>query len=465
VLVHPWIPNSSPQVKTIMMKKLGIKSINELYNDIPEGIMLKEDLKVGLGRTLSEVEVKRYMDSILSKNKTFKNPPPFIGGGVWPHHVPSLVKEIVSRSEFYTASPHQPEISQGLLQALFEYQSLIADLTGMDVVNASMYDWSTALAEALLMSVRITKRRKVLVPYTMNPQHLQVVRTYLEPKDILIERVPYDPAMGVMDLESLKTMVDDEVAAVYIENPSYLGFIEYQAKAIGEVVKEKKALYVVGIDPISLGVLKAPGSYGADIVVGEGQPLGLGLNFGGPLLGIFAVKGDLKIIRQTPGRIVGMTTTIDGKRRGFTLILQTREQHIRREKATSNICTNQALCAIAAAAYLSLLGFKGLRKLCETIMYKTQYAIKRLNEIEGVKAPVFKSSHFKEFTVDFNGTKLSYKSIHKKLLSLGIHGGKYLGDDFPEFKETALYCVTEVHTKNDIDLLAESLKRIIVKEG
>ena len=430
---HPWIPNSIDSVKKAMMEKLGIRSIDELFKDIPKEIMFKGVLKVGLGRPLTELEVYRIVEELLSKNVVFKNPPPFLGGGVWPHYVPPVVKEIVRRSEFYTSyTPYQPEITQGMLQSLFEYQSLIAELTGMDIVNASMYDWSTATAEALLMSVRVTKRARVIVPSTINPQHLSVIRTYLEPKGIVIERVKYDFETGLMDIEDLKEKLTSDVAAVYVENPSFLGFIEVNVKGIGELAHEKGALFIVGVDPLSLGVLEAPGNYGADIVVGEGQPLGLGMNYGGPLLGIFGVKGDMKLIRQMPGRLIGMTTTRDGKRIGYVMILQTREQHIRREKATSNICTNQALCALAAAVYLSLLGPKGIKEIGKVIMYKSHYAAKKLNEISGVKAPKFKAPFFKEFVVDFNDTGKSYVEIHEKLLGKGIHGGIYLKNDFPE---------------------------------
>ena len=459
---HPWIPNSDDDTKRLMLGRIGVSSVEDLYSDIPEDIRYRGRLDVGAGKALSEAELERVIDEILDGNRVFKRPPPFLGGGVWPHHVPALVRDILRRGEFLTAyTPYQPEISQGLLQALFEYQSLIAELTGMDVVNASMYDWSTAAAEAFLMAVRATKRRKVIVPSTMNPQHLEVARTYLEPKGIDIVKVPYDTERGVISLEHLKTLVDDDTAAVYIENPSYLGFVEFQARGVGEIAKERGSLFVVGVDPISLGVLKAPGDYGADIVVGEGQPLGLGLNFGGPLLGIFGVKGDMKLVRQMPGRIIGVTTTVDGSKRGYAMVLQTREQHIRREKATSNICTNQALCALAAAVYLSLLGAEGLRRLGETIMYNVKYLALRMREELGLKAPVFDAPHFKEFVVDFSRSGTSYNEVHRRLLRIGIHGGKSLKSEFPELGDAALFCVTEVHTRADIDRLIEALKEIL----
>ncbi len=458
--VHPYLPNSSPKIKEEMMRELNIESIDELYSDVPEKVRLKRELNVP--GPMSEYEVYRYIRGLLSKNVNFFEMPMFLGGGCWPHYVPALVKEIVRRSEFLTSyTPYQPEISQGMLQALFEYQSLICELTGMDVANASMYDWATALAEAVLMSVRVTRRRKVLVPRTIHPERKLVLKTYTAPHGIEVIEVDYDRETGFMNLHSLEEHASNEVAAVYVENPSYLGFIEVNVEEIGEVAHKYGSLYIVGVDPISLGILEAPGNYGADIVVGEGQPLGNPMNFGGPMIGIFACRGEMKLIRQMPGRIIGMTTTLDGSHRGFVMALQTREQHIRRERATSNICTNEALCAVAAAVYLSLLGPRGLRKLCETIMYNSHYAMKRISEIDGVRAPLFKAPHFKEFVVNFDDTGIGVEEIHRKLLERGFHGGKPIKKEFPELGESALYCVTEMHKRSDIDGLAEALRKMI----
>ena len=457
MVVHPWLPNSPKEIKEEMLKVMN-KSVDDLYSDIPSDLFLRRSLNVGLGRPLAEFEVKRIVDGLLDKNRLFKNPPPFLGGGgVCVHHVPSVVKEIIKRSEFLTTyTPYQAEISQGLLQALFEYQSLIADLVELEVVNASMYDWSTAVAEAFLMSIRVTKRNRILVPSTMNPEHYEVAKTITYGKGVKIEKVGYNRETGFMDLEDLENKLrEGDVAAVYVENPSFLGFIEENVEAIGELAHKYGALYIVGVEPLSLGILKAPGSYGADIVVGEGQPLGLGLNYGGPLLGIFAVRWDRKLIRQMPGRLIGLTTTVDGKDRAFAMILQTREQHIRRERATSNITTNEALMAIAAAVYLSLLGKHGIRKLAEHILYKANYASKMLSKIPGVKAPLFKSKHFKEFTVGFT---VEYSKLHEYLLSLGIHGGRYLKEFKEELGECALFCVTEVHSKEHIDKLINTIE-------
>ncbi len=463
---HPWLPNSPDNIKEEMLKRIGVDSVEDLFKDIPPGIRVRgwENLEIGAGRPLSEIEVRRIVDQQLSKNRVYKNPPPFLGAGAWPHYVPAVVKYIVSRGEFLTAyTPYQPEASYGLMQGIYEYQSLMAELLDMDVVNASMYDWASAVAEAVLMASRIKRSGgRVLVPATMNPYHRRVLETYTWPKDIVVEEVSYDRETGLLDLEDLKEKLSrGNVVAVYIENPGFLGFIEENAGDIGEIAHDYGALYIVGVEPLSLGLLKPPGQLGADIAVGEGQPLGLGLNYGGPYLGIFATRFNMKYIRQMPGRIIGLTTTIDGSGRAFAMILQTREQHIRREKATSNICTNEALCAIAAAVYLSLLGREGIVKLAELIYYRSHYAAEKIRGINGVKAPFFKADFFKEFPIDFSETGLSYSLIHRRLLEKGIHGGLYLGELFPELGETALYCFTELHTKQDIDLLVEALEDIV----
>jgi len=443
-----------------MMQEIGIKSIDELYADIPEKYCLKKPLNIP--EALSEFEVKRHVETLLSKNKTYNDMPVFLGAGCWPHYVPAVVKEIVQRSEFLTAyTPYQPEISQGMLQALFEYQSMICELTSMDVANCSMYDWASALGEAARMAARITGRREILIPKIIHPERAATLKVYAEPPGIMIEQVAYERENGQINLEDLKNKISDKTAAVYIENPSYLGFIETQVDEISEEAHAHGALFILGVDPTSLGILKPPGEYDADIVIGEAQPLGNAMNFGGPLLGIFACRGDMNLIRQMPGRIIGLTTTTDGGGQGFCMALQTREQHIRREKATSNICSNEALCAVASAVYMALLGPQGLRELGETIMYKANYAMRLISEIDGVKAPIFKSAHFKEFTVNFDGAGLSVKEVHKKLLQHKIHGGKDISKEVPELGQTAIYCVTEVHSKEEIERLAEVLKEVL----
>lgn len=447
-----------------MLMKIGIKNIDELFSDIPEAIRISKDewdnLEIGLKKPISEITAKKIIEEKLSRNKVF-DPLPFLGGGAYPHYVPSIIKYIISRGEFLTAyTPYQPEISQGLLQALFEYQSLMAELLDMDVVNSSMYDWASALAEALLMSLRVKKnRKKVLLPKNMNPIHKKVVHTYLSPHNIRIEYVEYEHSTGLIDIEDLKHKIDNNTAAVYVQLPNFFGYIEEDAKDIGEIAHDMDSLFIIGVDPLSLGLIKSPGELGADIAVGEGQPLGLGLNYGGPYLGIFATRMDMKLVRQMPGRIIGLTTSAEGDR-AFTMILQTREQHIRRAKATSNICTNEALSAVAAAVYLALIGRNGIRKLAELIYYRSHYAQVKLREI-GLNVDLFKADFFKEFPVNFDNLGFRYQDIHEKLLENNIHGGLYIGNWFPDLGETALYAFTELHTKNDIDLLVNKLYEII----
>ena len=458
---HPYIPNSLPEIKQEMMREISIKSIDELYADIPEKYRLKKPSN--LPEALSEFEVKTHVESLLSKNKTCRDMPVFLGAGCWPHYVPAVVKEIVQRSELLTSyTPYQPEISQGMLQALFEYQSMICELTGMEVANCSLYDWASALGEAARMAARLTTRNEILVPKIIHPERVATLQVYAEPAGITTEQVAYNEETGQISLKDLRNKLSHKTVAVYIENPSYLGFIESQVDEIGEEAHAHGALFIVGVDPTLLGILRPPGDYGADIVVGEAQPLGNSMNFGGPLLGIFACRDDSTLIRQMPGRIIGTTTTKDGKGQGFCMALQTREQHIRRERATSNICSNEALCAVASAVYMALLGPEGLRELGETIMYKTNYAMHLLSKIEGVKAPVFNSAHFKDFTVNFDEVGLSVKEVHEKLLEHGIHGGKDISREFSELGKTALYCVTEIHLKGEIERLTAALEEILV---
>ena len=443
------------------MRKIGIENVDELFADIPEKYRLKKLLNLPR-RPLSELEVKRHVETLLLKNASCADMPVFLGAGCWPHYVPAVVQEIVGRSEFLTSyTPYQPEASQGMLQALFEYQSMMCELTGMEVSNCSMYDWASALGEAARMATRVKNRNEFLVPNIIHPERFATLQVYAEPAGIAVKQVSYDHKTGQLDLDELKEKISEKTAAVYIENPSYLGLVESQVAEIGQIAHSHGSLFIVGVDPSSLGILKPPGEYDADIVVGEGQPLGNGMNYGGPLLGIMACKDDASLFRQMPGRIIGLTTTMDGSRSGFCMTLQTREQHIRREKATSNICTNEALCALGSAVYMALLGPEGFRQLGETIMCNANFAIRLLSKIPGVKVPVFESAHFKEFTVNFDETGLKVEDLNKKLLHGRVHGGRDISQEFPELGQTALYCVTEVHTKLEIESLRDALEAAI----
>jgi glycine dehydrogenase subunit 1 len=458
---HPYIPNSVPEIKHEMMQALEISSIEELYEDVPAAIRLKKELHLP-EEALSEQKLSKHIESGLLKNKSSNDIVSFLGAGCWPHYVPAAVKEIVARSEFLTSyTPYQPEISQGMLQALFEYQSMICELTAMEAANCSMYDWATALGEAGRMASRITGRNEILIPHLVHPDRAATMRIYCEPANIAIKSVDYHRETGLINIENLKDQISEKTAAVYIESPSYLGMIETQVDEIAEEAHKRGALFIAGIDPISLGLLRPPGEYGADIVVGEAQPLGNPMNFGGPLLGIMACHNDLKMIRQMPGRIIGSTTTVDGLRQGFCMAMQTREQHIRREKATSNVCTNEALCAVASVVYVALLGPEGLCELDRTIASRVNYTLKELSKVNGVKAPVFGSSHFQEFTISFDAAGMKVKDVNKELLKRGIQGGKDLSKEFPELGETELCCVTEVHSKEHIDAFVKALNDIV----
>lgn len=458
---HPYIPNSTAEIKEEMIREIGIEDLDDLYADIPEKCRLKKPLNLP-EKGLSEFNVKKHVENLLSRNSQCHNMSVFLGAGCWPHYIPAVVQEIVQRSEFLTSyTPYQPEVSQGMLQALFEYQSMICELIGMDVSNCSMYDWASALGEATRMAARVKGRNEVLVPKIIHPERAATLKLYAEPAGIKIKQVDYDAETGQVSLEDLRAKISDKTAAVYFENPSYLGFIETHGDDVSREAHSHGSLLIVGVDPASLGILKPPGEYGADIVVGEAQPLGNAMNFGGPLLGIMACRDDMNLMRQMPGRIIGLTTTQDGSSQGFCMTLQTREQHIRREKATSNICSNEALCAVASAVYMALLGPEGMRELGETTMCNASYAMRQLSKTGRIRTPVFKSAHFKEFTVNFDQTNLTVKETNKKLLQHHIQGGKDVSKEFPELGQIALYCVTEIHSKEDIDHLAEALEEIL----
>ncbi|MFX0079444.1 MAG: aminomethyl-transferring glycine dehydrogenase subunit GcvPA [Candidatus Hermodarchaeota archaeon] len=460
---HSFLPIVGEQEAEILAE-LGIKSIDELFSDIPSKFQLKDRLKIP--DSLSEIEVTRKIAEQLARNWDSPKGEGFLGGGVWSHVIPETVKAIVNRTEFLTAyTPYQAEISQGMLQALFEYQSLIAELVELPVVNASMYDWASALGESALMTSRVTKRPKFLVPRLIAPNRRAVLNTYTNPAGMNIDNIGYNPVSGQLDLEHLKTLVDKDTAGVYFENPAYLGYLQSEVDAIAEITHDAGALLVVGVDPISLGIIRAPGNYGADIVIGEGQPLGSPINMGGPLLGIFASRDERKLIRQLPGRIIGLTTAQSSGQRGFVMTIQAREQHIRREKATSNICSNQALSAVTAAIYLALLGPSGLVQIGETILQLRHYAERQLNALEGVKAPLFEAPHFKEFVLQIKNTKhssssgLPIRTVLKSVQERGILAGIPLDQSFPDLGQSALVCVTEVHTQAAIDSLSVTLQQ------
>jgi glycine dehydrogenase subunit 1 len=441
-----------------MLEFLRLEEVEGLFEDIPAELRVNNPLDIP--QSQSELEVLRELERTLEKNLTENKVISFLGGGTWSHFVPSVVDAVANRTEFLTSyTPYQPEINQGFLQALFEYQSLICELVDMEVANCSMYDWASSLGEAARMATRITGKTEFVVPHFIHPERLATLHSYAEPAGIRVVEVAQDVESGQLDLEDLKSKVSTESAAVYVENPSYLGFLVDRLKDIAEIAHQADALFVVGVDPMSLGVVKPPGSYGADIVIGEGQPLGNYVNFGGGVLGLFACRGDARFVRQIPGRVVGMTTTLNGEERGFCLALQTREQHIRREKATSNICTNGAHNALRAAIYLALMGGQGLKMVGHRILSLSQYAMKQLSRVRGVKAPLLDAVYFKEFPVSYS-LEVSVDEVNRQLLTHNILGGKSLEGEFPELGTSALYFISELHTKEQIDALSESLETI-----
>ena len=426
-----------------MLKEIGASKIDDLFIDIPEKIRLKRELDVGFGRALTEPEVLKVLNELREKNAKLKYPP-FLGAGACPHYVPEALKFLIFRSEFYTAyTPYQQEISQGILQALYEYQSIVAELLEMEVVNASMYDWASSLAEAMLMAVRVTRRKKVVIPEAMNPYHKEVLKTWLWGRGVEIVEAPLNKETGETDFSKVDA---DGAAAIYIQQPNFYGVLESDPKAVVDLAKSKGAISIMGMSLLSSALFKPPGEFGFDIAVSDGQEFGLPLNFGGPYVGVLATRWDGKLVKQMPGRIVGETVDSDN-RRAYTLILQTREQFTRREKATSNITTNETLMAIAVAIYASLLGYNGLRDLAEEVYNRSHTAFKEFVKA-GAKG-VFSSDFFEEFTLDFDK---DYDVIHLKLLERGIHGGLKLGP------RRALFCVTEVHPPEAIREVAEVIR-------
>lgn len=434
-----YIPTTDEQQQE-MLAEIGAGSIDELFADIPESVRLKK--KLNLPKAMSELELTAHMRELAGKNKNLDEFTCFLGAGAYDHYIPSVVANLLSRQEFYTAyTPYQPEISQGTLQAIFEYQTMICNLTGMDVSNASLYDGASALAEAASMACEATRRNEVIAIRSIHPESREVVSTYARFKGMTLTECGIKN--GVTDLQNLRELLNSNTAAVLVQSPNFFGAIE-NIKEIAEIAHQNKSLLVVSCDPVSLAILKAPGDIGADIVVGEGQVLGNPPGFGGPYLGFMAAKKEFA--RRMPGRIVGETVDRSGKR-GYVLTLQTREQHIRREKATSNICSNQALNALAATIYLSAMGKKGLKKAAELSVRKAHYAYKKLIET-GLFSPAFDSPFFKEFLLIYRG---DVDKLNEYLLGRKIIGGFSTEKFYPEFRGGYLVAVTEKRTKEDID--------------
>ncbi len=444
--MHRYIPNTEADKKR-MLDSIGVSSVSDLFSDIPANLKLNR--KLNISEAMSEIEIARHMKSLTDKNKSVEELVCFLGAGAYDHYIPSVVKHLAMRSEFYTAyTPYQPEISQGTLQVIFEYQTMITNLTGMDVTNASMYDGPTAATEAAIMACDNTRRKSIIVSKTVNPETRKVLKTYLTVRDI--EIIEVDMVDGVTDVEKLKSLVDKNTAGVIVQSPNFFGVIE-DVTEVEKVIHENKGNLIMYVDPISLGILKTPGELGADIVVGEGQSLGNRLNYGGPHLGFLAATS--KLVRKLPGRIVGQSIDADGKR-AFVLTLQAREQHIRRYKATSNICSNQGLNMVMAAIYMVTMGKKGLREVALQSTQKAHYAYNEMVK-SGKFKPLFDKPFFKEFAVS---SDLDASKVNKELLNKGILGGYELRKEYNELNNGLLFCVTEKRTKEEIDKLVGALE-------
>ncbi|MEI5908101.1 aminomethyl-transferring glycine dehydrogenase subunit GcvPA [Bacillus spongiae] len=441
---HRYLPMTDKD-QAEMLSAIGVESVDELFSDIPEKVRFQGEYNIKEAKP--ETSLMKELSTLAGKNADLKQYISFLGAGVYDHYIPTIVDHVLSRSEFYTAyTPYQPEISQGELQAIFEYQTMICELTGMDVANSSMYDGGTALAEAAMLSCGQTRRKKVLVSETVHPESLAVLETYAKGQYIEVVTIPHKD--GVTDLAKLEELMNDDIAAAVIQYPNFFGRVE-PLQEIESIIHQHKGLFVVSSNPLALGVLTPPGKFGADIVVGDAQPFGIPAAFGGPHCGYFAVTK--KLMRKVPGRLVGQTTDEEG-RRGFVLTLQAREQHIRRDKATSNICSNQALNALAASVAMTALGKKGVQEMAVQNIQKAHYA-KKAFEKQGFEI-VFSGPSFNEFVVKLNS---SVKQLNEKLLTKGIIAGYDLGRDFVELDNHMLVAITELRTKEEIDVFVKEV--------
>ncbi|MGO8672695.1 MAG: aminomethyl-transferring glycine dehydrogenase subunit GcvPA [Capsulimonadaceae bacterium] len=444
-----YIPNTDADRRR-MLDTIGVDSVDDLFSTIPASLRFDGTLPIS-GR-LDQISLTRHATRLAASNVSSVDKPCFLGAGVYDHYVPPTVAAITGRSEFYTSyTPYQPEVSQGVLQSIFEFQTLICELTGMDVANASMYDGATALAEAALMAADLTGRKRIVFAGRITRNYRKVVETYIRHSGLALDVIP--APNGTMDLDAVAAAMTTETAAVIAQQPNFLGQIE-DMPSVSRIAHEHGALLISVVDPISLGLLAPPGTYDADIVVAEGQSLGCPMGYGGPLLGIFACKN--AFIRRLPGRIVGQTKDAGGKR-AFVMTLRTREQDIRRERATSNICTNEALYALAACVYLATMGKRGLRQVAELCLQKAHYAAQRIAAVPGCSLAYPQTAFFKEFVVRLPAPSAQ---INAALIRRGFIGGYPLDDIIPELGPAMIVCVTEQRTREEIDSFAQALGEI-----
>jgi glycine dehydrogenase subunit 1 len=446
----PYLLNT-PEDREAMLAKIGAASIDDLFAPIPAELRLKRPLDIP--PAMPEMELTAHIQALAAKNES--NAVCFLGGGAYDHFIPSVVDAVAGRGEFYTAyTPYQAEASQGTLQAVFEFQTLMTQLTGLEVANASLYEGGSAVAEAVLMALGISERTgEVLVAESVHPEYRQTLQTYVASLKCRVKVLPTPD--GFLNPDDVKAAVNDQTVCVVAQSPNFFGHLE-EMQAIGEATHKVGAVFIASFDPVSVGILRRPGDYGADIAVAEGQGLGVPLGFGGPYLGIIACRGEKEYLRKIPGRLVGETTDRNGKR-CWVLTLQTREQHIRREKATSNICTNQGLLALRAAVHLTALGPQGLKETAELCLRKAYYAAEQLTKVPGVSLK-FTTPFFKEFALKLPG---NIETTLAKLRNRGYHAGLPLGRWYPNLADCITVAVTEKRTRTEIDGLAAALRECL----
>jgi glycine dehydrogenase subunit 1 len=459
-IVYPYIPNSAPTIKAAMLDAVGAASVEDLYKDIPDSLRLTRRMDLP-EPFLSECALTRHVEELLARNTTCQEMLNFRGAGCYQHYVPAVCDEINGRSEFLTAYAGEPYDDHGRFQALFEYASMMGELLEMDVVNVPTYDGFQAAATAIRMAGRMTGRSEALMPATISPDLLSKLRDYCEP-GMTITLIGFDPATGLLDIAALRAaLTSNNVAVVYFENPSYLGFIEAQGADIALLAHDHGAECVVYADPISLGVLAPPAAYGADIVCGDIQPLGMHMQFGGGHAGYIATRDEERYVMEYPSRLFGITTTCVEGEYGFGDVAYERTSFAHREAGIEWVGTASALWGITAGVYMALMGPQGFVEIGEGIMQRSHYAAMKLGATDGVKAPLFSSPFFKEFVVNFDETGKSVAEINTALLERGIFGGHDLTNTFPALGNSALYCITEVHTQADIDRLANALEEVL----
>lgn len=458
-IVYPYIPNSEPSLKRQMLEAVAARSTDDFYEDVPESIRFKGELNLP-EPFLSEFALKKHVEGILSRNTTAGEYLNFKGAGCYQHYVPSICDEVNHRSEFLTAYAGEPYDDHGRFQALFEYTSMMGELLEMDVVNVPTYDGFQAAATSLRMACRITGRNTILISSATGKDKLSKIREYLKP-DIDIQMIEYHSETGQLDLESVRKQVSDQIGAVYFENPSYLGVIEIHGDEIGRIAHSHGALLVVSADPISLGVLAPPVNYGADIVCGDIQPLGMHMNYGGGHAGFIATRDEEKFVMEYPSRLFGIAPTAVPGEYGFGDVAYERTSFAVREEGKEWVGTAAALWGITAGVYLALMGPQGMQEIGEGIIARARYAMKEISQIRGVQIPFSQSHHFKEFATNFDATGKTVREINQGLLERGIFGGVDLSDQFSQLGQSALYCITETHTQQDIDSLVDSLGEVI----